>query len=399
MIVVTKGDVEGTGRCRCFVLRKQHAARDAEGLTRSDDGFIEVLAVVVGPVPQFDGADVPLLRVEAEIVVEAPPVVAKAGFNLETGHVWLQAARLVRDPDLGTHEGLAVRVKGFWETPRQLEEGTDDQRIWILCIKLHAGVEVAHGKVFSAGGHLRHRQTVLAWREGDEDRRVIVVKITAEGELNLLDVIPSVSIGEADLCRVRHAGVKGGLVIVTDDGGVGRIEFRLEFLAHGVRHQVCRPVRRHLAGSCATERRTEVFRAHRAATHRHNVVLCVLSTDEEGHALAVDQHRVIDAGFEDVEATRPNLGRGHRLQFVFLGLRQSIEVVVGASNGLTRLASKPVMEADLVRWVHGVLNHQADRLSGGRVEFHAVHWVGGKHQRRVPIERQANGVVAWVGEH
>ena len=201
------------------------------------------------------------------------------------------------------------------------------------------------------------------------------------------------------MCRVRHAGVEWSLVIVTDDGGVGRIEFRLELLADRVGHQVRRPVWRDLPGSCATERRTKVFRAHRPATHRHDVVLRVLSTDEEGHTLAMHQHRIVDAGFEDVEATRPNLGRGHRLQFVFFGLWQPIEVVVCASNGLTCLASKPVVKADLAGWVHRVLNHQADRLSGGRVELHAVHGVRGKHQRGVAVERQADGVVARVGEH
>ncbi len=104
----------------------------------ADDGFIEVLIVVVRPVAQFHGADVTAFGVEAEVVVQTPPVVAQAGVNLVTRNVGLEATWPVGNLHLGPDERLAVGVEGLREGPRQLEQGTDNDTIWIFSIELHA---------------------------------------------------------------------------------------------------------------------------------------------------------------------------------------------------------------------------------------------------------------------
>ncbi len=189
--------------------------------------------------------------------------------------------------------------------------------------------------------------------QGDEDGRVIVVEVATKSELDLLDVLPSVAVRQGDLRRVRHAGMQRGLVVMADDGGICSVKFGLELLADGVCYQVSVPIRGHLSAAPGTAvLATKVLGTDGTTAHGHHVVLSVFPADVVGHSLPVNEHRIVDAGFKDVQATGPDFWGRHGLEFVFFCLRQAVEVVVRASNGLTGLASKPVMEADLVRWIH-----------------------------------------------
>ena len=114
----------------------------------------------------------------------------------------------------------------------------------------------------------------------------------------------------------------------------------------------------------------------------------------------MQQHGIVDQTFEDVQTARTCFRRRQRLKLVFILVGQAIKVVIRATDGFTRLATHPIVEVQLARWVNGVLNNDGNGLPHTRcacMTFLAVDGVCAEHQRGVAVKNQANGVVVGVG--
>ena len=84
--------------------------------------------------------------------------------------------------------------------------------------------------------------TVSALCQGDEHGRFFIVEVATERDLNVLDVLPSVDVTELDLCRVGNTGMKRFVVVVSQNGGVAKVNLRLKFLTNEIGHQVSIPI-------------------------------------------------------------------------------------------------------------------------------------------------------------
>ncbi len=224
--------------------------------------------------------------------------------------------------------------------------------------------------------------TVGTFCQGDEHGRLIIVKITAKGHLDVLNVLPAVDVTEFDLRRVGYTWMERFVVIVPQNGGVAKVDLRFELLTNEVRHQVCIPIGKHLARAITAG--DGGGWTDGAAPHGNLVVLFVLAGHIERDTLLVKEHGIIDETFENVETTRSGFWRRERLHFVLVLVGQAVEVVVRASNGLAGLASNPVVEVQLAWWVNGILDDDGDGLSGtgsACMAFFTVHRRGTQHQR------------------
>ena len=92
----------------------------------TDDGLKIFLVVVVLTVPKFDGSNLPLLCIKAEVIVQTPPIIAQAFLNFETWRHFVVIAGHIGHFDTGQEVGLSIGIVGFGEHPRELETGLDD---------------------------------------------------------------------------------------------------------------------------------------------------------------------------------------------------------------------------------------------------------------------------------
>ena len=116
-------------------------------MTRSNDGFEVFFVVVVLAVSEFDGSNLPRLRVESEVVVEAPPIITQSLFDLETRGDFVVVARHVGYPDARQEVGFTVGIVSLWEQPRKLEACLDDDDRFVPLLEADGGVKVGDSDV------------------------------------------------------------------------------------------------------------------------------------------------------------------------------------------------------------------------------------------------------------
>ena len=173
---------------------------------------------MVFAVPQFNGPNVALFRVESEVVIETPPIIAEAFFDLKAGCNLVVVARHVRDLDARQEVRFTVGVKGFREHPCELEPCLNDDNGFVALFQIHCRIQIGNGNVGGTGRHNGARQPVRTLSKGYEERRFIVVKVATKGHLDVLDILPSVNVTELDLCGVGNSGVQRCVIIVTENG-------------------------------------------------------------------------------------------------------------------------------------------------------------------------------------
>ena len=93
-------------------------------------------------VAQFDGSNLPRLRIKPEVVVQTPPVVAQTFLNFETGHNLVIVTGHVGDLDTRQEVSLAVGIVCFREHPGQLEASLDDNHRFVPFLKTDRRIEV-----------------------------------------------------------------------------------------------------------------------------------------------------------------------------------------------------------------------------------------------------------------
>ena len=95
-------------------------------------------------VSQLNRTDVTGFSVKSEIVVQAPPVIAKTFFNLETRRDLVVVAWHVRHLHSRQEMGFTVGIVGFREHPCELETRLDHHDRFVTLVQFHRRIQVGN---------------------------------------------------------------------------------------------------------------------------------------------------------------------------------------------------------------------------------------------------------------